>query len=912
MVNSSTIAETLVRRAKLVAPSSTLRSVNRKGIAELVARSADAKLVLFRAPAGFGKTTAMRQYLHHLQSTNTAVAWLTLDPLDDDFRRFLIHLISAFDPVLKQQEANKQNPDIPSAFENVDQLAFDLIDRIADCAHRFTFFIDDFETVSNHSIDDFLRVILQRLPPGGQLAIASREAPNLQLGRLRAHGQLVEVDQLRLRFSHAETDAFLRTQHGLPLSKEDVTKLQGDTEGWPAALWLAATALEKREHPESFIATFSGSNAAVAEYLAEDVLSQQAEDVQQFLLKTSILSELNKPLCDALCERDDSETVLNRLEHSNVCVTMLDSERQLYRYHGLFAGFLRNQLNQLYSHEIAGLHLTAARWYQSEGRPIPAIEHALASGDVSYALPLLVSHADSLLFQGRFRLLARWLDTLSQKALWANPDLRIAHIWTLTFTGRGMEALRHLEAIDSDHSAGESAGGEQLASEIAVLRPFILAVLDRHEEAYLLAEETFLKKPPQNKFSYRVLTTLLATFRLAANRHDDAIELLKIYSGDSDDGRTSFPTVYAICTEGLVDLTQGRVRQAIAHFRVALSDAAASYGSRSIGKSIAAIYLAESLYEVDELEEAEQLLALSMPIAREYGMPDLVIVCHVIQSRIAYHRGDVDHAFRLLSELEYFGRKSNLPRVLAAVQLERARLALLRGDVAEAENHFLRASNPQAWSSIQRMIMLANDVETVDLCQYRLYLHGVGKMDVVNAIKESIKHAQACKRDRRSLKLRILLAKALHATGENRLSMRMVEDVLQIACRDGMVRTFLDEGAPIIELLRDFRVARSLSAESGQDNDLISFLDRILRRAGVNVEDVSLEDAAMGASIVLSSRELQILKLLSLGLSNIAIADKIFVSETTVRAHLRKINVKLGAGNRTQAVSLARRLGLIK
>lgn len=909
LATTSRTADSSFRRAKLIAPSPPTRSMARREIADFVARSDDARLVLFRSPAGFGKTTAMRQYLDYRNAQGAATAWLTLDELDDDYRRFLLHLIAAVEQVLRPPQGAQDGHEFVPAAADVEQLAIDLIDEIAYCAHSFTLFIDEFEAIRNRAIDDLLRLILSRLPRQGQLAIASRRTPSLQLGRLRARGQLIEVDQRHLRFSRDETDVFLRTQRGLALSDDSVTKLHGDTEGWPAALWLASTALANRQHPESFIATFSGSNAAVAEYLAEDVLSQQTADVQSFLRKTSLLSELSKPLCDALCERDDSEVLLERLEHSNVCITMLDSERRLYRYHGLFASFLRNQLHRLQPQDVPGLHLKAAKWYESEGRPIPAIEHALGAKETAYALSLLALNADSLLFQGRFRTLARWLDALPQGALRPWPRLQMAHIWALTFTGRGVEALRLLEALDDDGTS--TLQGTPLAYEIDVLRPFILGTLDRVQEGYWMAEDALLKNSARDSFSYSVLTTTLATWRVANNRYSDAIALLKNAGREHDGEGKAFPTVYAVCIDGIVDLVQGRVRQAVAHFRVALSEAAATYGSRSIGKSIAAIFLAESLYEIDEIEEAEQLLALYLPIAREYAVPDQVIISHVIQARIAYDRGEVDHAFRRLSELEYFGRHGNLPRVLAAAQLERARLAMLREDLSDAQNHFERACNPEVWRDLRGMTLPANDVETVELCRFRLAIRGIGKGHLLQTLKEQIEVAQLAGRQRRVLKLSILYAKALHADGQHRLALRKMQDALRIACAEGMVRSFLDEGPPVIELLREFRIAKQASAERDRDNELIRFAERILRRAGQAIEEAPVQDSAIDASATLSTREQQILESVALGLSNIAIAKNLFVTETTVRAHLRKINVKLNAGNRTQAVSIARRLGLI-
>ncbi|MGE6688917.1 LuxR C-terminal-related transcriptional regulator [Stutzerimonas stutzeri] len=899
-----------VRRAKLAAPAAASRTVARRNIAELVTRAADAKLVLFRAPAGFGKTTAMRQYFDHLQAAGRRVAWLTLDSRDDDFRRFLAYLIDAFDLVLMPTGHADEPWVAPGVASGIDQLALKLVDSVADCEHPFTLFIDEFESVSNRSIDDLLRVIISHLPAGGQVAIASRETPNLQLGRLRAQGQLVEVDQVWLRFSPEETEFFLRTKRGLKLSEAGISKLYGDTEGWPAALWLVSMALEIREDPEAFISTFSGSNSAMAEYLVEAILSSQQPDVQSFLLKSSILGELNKSLCDAVCGHTDSDVVLKRLEHSNVCITTLDGgERNLYRYHGLFAAFLRGQLERLHPQDIPGLHLAAAKWYESEGRPIPAIEHALASGMSGYALSLIASHSNSLLFDGRFRLLARWLDALPTESLRLKPRLRLAYIWALTFTRRGTDALRRLEALDGDKVG--LADDDELFKEVDALRPYILAILDRHEEGFWLAEEALRTVVRRDSFYYAILTTTLATWRVAANRYSDAIELLTHSSPEGEGQSTTFPTVYSMCLQGLVSLAQGRVREAIAHFRVALGEAEVAFGSRSVGRSIAAVYLAEALYDIDDLEEAEQLLALYMPIVREYVLPDQLIISHVIYARIAHERGDLDHCYHYLSELEYFGRHNNLPRVIASAQLERARMALLKGDLTEARSLCEGAEHPAAWASLHGMIMPANDVETTELCRFRLFVHGHGGEAVADSLKAEIRSAQNNFRNRRVLKLKILFAKTLYMSGQVRMAMRAIQECAEIACREGLVRTFLEEGPPVIELMRELRLARQVEGK-GQGDGLTLFIDRILLRAGCSLDLESAEGEMLDASMSLSTRELNILESVSFGLSNNAIADKLFVTESTVRSHLRKINAKLGASNRTQAVNMARRLGWIR
>lgn len=897
-----------VLQSKLSVPRLDARSIRREYVADLADQARDARLVLFRAPSGFGKTTAMRQYYDQAHADGRAVAWLTLDPLDDDFRRLLLHLVAAFDAILPAADP------IGAADVNLndaDQHAFELVDRIEQAPASFALFIDDYEATTTPSVDELVRLILDRLPPHGQLVIASRRMPAVQMGRLRARGELVEVDQHYLRFSRDETALFLRSEGALVLSENDVAHLYGATEGWPAALWLARTALTRRSSPEAFIRTFSGSDTAVADYLAEEVLSQMPPQEQRFLLRTSVLNELTPELCDAVCRVSDSHEILRRLE-AHGGATLIDADRRLYRYHGLFASFLRSQLEYQARDEIPTLHRRASAWFRSAGRPVPAIEHALAGGDLDTALTLLETHVHTFLFEGRFRMLARWLDGLPYAALRDRLSLRIAQIWALTFTPNAQEALRRLDALESQATAGEMALSTEVRQELEVLRPYILASLDRHEEGMYLAEEALKLRLRRDSFAYNLLATVAATWRLAAARYADALDLL----GHVDAKRAPFASMYATCVEGMVELIHGRVRQAIAQFRVGFNEMATSFGSRSAVKSITAVFLAEALYEVDELQEAKQLLALYVPIVREFAMPDLLIVAHVIQARVAFDRGDVDHAFRLLSELEYIGRHERLPRALASAQLERARLALLRDDVDEAQGHLQRARAPEAWASLRGLVMWANDVETVELARWRLAARGVDRAEALHALKADIRAAQASLRHRRAFKQKILLAAVLQVNGHGRLALRTMQEALEAACPQGLVRTFVDEGRPVIDLVREVRVsvaAATATAGREQNRALLEFIDRILTRSGVSIEPSPAAAAAVdAASSRLSERELRVLEAVARGLPNAAIAESIFVAETTVRAHLRKINVKLGTGSRTQAVAAARQLGLLR
>ncbi|MDO8705903.1 MAG: LuxR C-terminal-related transcriptional regulator [Sulfuricaulis sp.] len=900
--------ETGLVRSKLVAPLLGGRILARDGVAEWLQRCATARLIVFRAPAGFGKTTAMRQYYGDVQARGKATAWLTLDPLDDDFRRLTTHLLAAVDLVLRWQPGVEGLPIIGPTPKDFDAQALNMMSRISNAPHPFTLFIDEYETVENRAIDDVMRLLVDRLPPHGQIAIASRQTPDLQLGRLRSKGWLIEIDQQRLRFTRRETDQFLRQAHGLALSAADIDKLHDDTEGWPATLTLAAAALDGRLQPQSFIASFSGTQTAVAEYLADDVLSRQPDEVRSFLLDTSVLIELNASLCDAVCQRGDSAVVLTKLERAHLCELVSDNEPRSYRYHGLVKSFLRSQLEQMQGGAISGLHQRAAQWYLAQGRVYRGIEHALSAGCTEDALDLICAQANPLLFEGRFRLLISWLHRIPVDVLQARLELRIAQIWALALTGRSLEALRLLEDLPAEVVARPLPGA--LESERLVLRAVILSYLDRAEEAYALAEQVLLYRPPADRFAHHVLAAGLADWRVANNRYDDAIAVLKDASPRQEHGQGTVGTIMAICVEGLVDLVQNRVRQATSQFRVAVYQAAADFGSRSIGKSSAAVFLAQALYELDELDEAEQLLTIYQPFLLEYALPDQVIVSYVIQARIALIRGDADHALRRLSELEFFGRRAGLARLVACAQIERARMALLNGDLAEARRRVNRAEDPQAWMGTKDMVPLANDVESLMLARYRLAMHGIERGSALTAIKQDIRTARKMLRARRALKLELIHAHLLESVGEHRTAMRTLRDVLQVAAVDGLMRTVLDEGAPMIELVRSFRASMPAFNQSEADRTLSSFLDRLLRRAGVVVK---LEEGSVGPETVpaLTPRELEILSWVSNGLTNDAIASSLFVSETTVRAHLRNVSAKLGASNRTQAVGIARRLGLL-
>ena len=840
----------------------------------------------------------MQQHRIDLQRRGTATAWLTLTCRDDEFARFQ----GLFrDAIVSLEGTIASSSGVASPVSRVGDFAASMLDAVGKRKDAFALFIDGFESIQDPSILEFLQLLVPLLPPQGKLCIASRKPLPLQLGRLRAEGLMLQIDQTLLRFSQHETQRYLCSQWKLELDTDTIAKLHCDTGGWPAILRLAASEMAATDDPQVFIERFSGAHAAIAEFISEEILRRLPAEIQKFLLECSVLREFDCSVCDAVFARTDSDSILRSLEESQVFLIALDADRGRFRFRPLISAVLRRELSRAQPQRVPLLNLAAAKWYHSQGRIVPAMEHALASGFTDYALFLLQSSAETLLCQGRSRLLTRWFERLPAGALQPFYELRVAQIWALTTLRRGDEALRRLDELSADES--RLALTSDLQAEVGVLRSCVLAVIDRAAEGAWLVREDLRKLPSRDSIVHRIMVTTLATWKVASNQFADAVSLAQMFHSRADHGAVS-SSYYVAFIEGLIALVQCRIRESIAHFRVALISATPAF------KSVIAIHLAEALYEIDGMQEANDLLIAYGPAIRDYGRSDQLIICHVLQARIAQSNGDVDSAFLRLSELEHIARNEHLPRALASSRLERARMALCDGDLAMAEAHLNRSCDPDTWNGLRGMMMPANDVETVDLGRYRLQIRSAPKDDIAATLAAEVKAAQACQRNRRALRLNLLLARVLHSGGQQRLAMRTIEGVLRIAKQEGLIRAFVDEGDPIIELIRAFRLAKQTASELSQDAQLAAFVDKILTRAGVDL-DVGERRDAVPELPTLTARELQTLDALAIGLSNIKIAERLFVSETTVRSHLRRISVKLGTSSRTQAVCVARNFGLI-
>lgn len=888
--------------SKLNPPLSTAFEIVRAEVGEKIFNAGSARLVLLRAPAGFGKTTVMLQVRHRFEEAGLPTAWLTLDRADNDVGRFLTVLAAALEPLVPGLARARGAP-----AGNLEELAFSVIDHVAAHPAPFALFLDDFEALQNPVALGLVNELIDQLPRGAQLIVGSRGAPELSLGRLRARGRLLEIDPAQLRFSVSETEGFLRERRGLVLESEDIVRLHRSTEGWAAALWLASVSLEHRDHPGQFIAGFTGSNAAVVDYLVEDVLARQTEDVRGFLLRSSVLTVLNASLCNLICGREDSAAMLRSLEQAHLFLIPLQPEGSGYRYHGMFAEFLRAQLQRQYPDEVPGLHRAAARWFLNQGRPVPAIEHALAAGDVRTALPLLNTHAQALLDQGRMRLLSRWLDPLLERGLLdAHPMLQVVHAWAVCFARGPLAAAPLLDRLEQRADASEEVKAHRLA-----MKPLFMVLTDRTDEATELASALLGALPSHVSFVRGFLEIILANLAMIAGRYHEALRYADAARSRQPEHRSSFNFTLSEAAEAAVDLTQGRLRKALARLRLAVNAGTHDAGRTTNGNAMAGVLLAEALFEADQLDQAERLLAVYIPLIRHVGIPDQLILAHVVMARIAQDQGDSDHALQLLAELEHLGHRDGLPRVVAGARLERVRMLVTEGRLGRARAEIDHCGDKALWARVSRSSLRANEVETLSLAHARWAVQAGHAAEVVAELRAEVDAAERAQRERRAMTLRLVLAQAQYKLGERNRAMRVLAKAVCFGAAEGYVRAFLVEGPLLLLMLQELRNGPTdlLDADGGAP---IAFLDRLLRAPVAPLPPPAVAGAATpsaNAIDALTKKELQVLRLVAEGLSNDQIGERMFVAETTIRTHLRNINVKLDTRNRMEAVQVARRAG---
>jgi LuxR family maltose regulon positive regulatory protein len=891
---------------KLRPPMQRRRLVPRPALTRRLEAGLGGKLALISAPAGSGKTTLLVEWTGH---TELPVAWLSLDPADNDYARFLAYLIAALQTI--RPEIGDTTLPLLRAPQVVptDPAMTVLANSIASVPHDFILVLDDYHHVHSEAVHSAVAFLLGHAPPQMHLVIATRTDPPLPLAQLRAHGQLTELRAPDLAFTHDETARFLHEVMQLPASTEEVAALEARTEGWIAGLQLAALSSQGREGGLGAVSTFTGGHRHLLDYLAAEVLAQQPPGVRDFLLRTSILENLTAPLCEAVLGTPHAggappaQATLEQIERANLFLVALDERQEWYRYHALFREFLRSYLQRAMPAEVSGLHLRAARWLHERGFAPEAIGHALTAREYDLAASLVEQHAPTMLTHGENTTLIAWLDALPEVLLLARPRLCIYHAWAATYTGQYAVAEDRVNAAERAAASRASDVDQQsIRGEIAAIRARLAANSSDLDRVLALSREA-LEHLPAERLDLRghVALNLGLTYMDFGDMEQTAHYLAQAHEIGRASGNLRL-AIFGLRYLGVARMVQGRLHEAARLYRQALQVASEGQdGTRPPLPAAGVAYagLGRLLYEWNYLDEAREHALRGIELGRRGGERKILLEGYTVLGKTLNALGDAQGALEAMDRMvELVGTDWG----------HRTRLWLAQGKVAEAARWLYE-------KGITRDSPLLYDLELEHLTAARVMVAQGNADDALYLLDRLLASAETQGRVRSVIEALTVRATALHSRGHTDLARQSLERALALAAPERFVRTFADEVGPIADLLEAIysdhqRPRRAVTHIPG---DYLPTLLSALGRTPGPASHTGHHPRAPHRPLPepLTPREMAVLRLLANGMSNGQIAETLVIGVGTVKTHALGIYGKLNARNRTQAVARAREMGLI-
>jgi len=879
---------------KLFIPRRRANLVPRPRLVERLNASLKKKLTLISAPAGFGKTTLLSEWIPQCPRY---VTWLFLDEGDNDLIQFWTYFIASLQRLHPDLGASTfsliRSPQAPP----IKSILTELINDLTAFSDPFASVLDDYHFIDAGPIHESLSFLIDHLPANMHLVITTREDPDLPLARLRARDHLTEIRASDLQFTQEETDVFLRGVMGLDLSQQDMATLENRTEGWAVGLQLAGLSLQKQDDRKSFISDFSGSNRHILDYLTDEVLQQQPESIRSFLLNTSILDRLSGPLCDALTERNDSHRLLVHLEAANLFVTPLDEERRWYRYHHLFSDLLRSQLAHSHPERILELHQRASGWYEGNGDIQTAIEHALKAPDLVRAARLIEQYALPKIYQGQVSMVMGWFDMLPEEILGSAPMLCISKAWALVLVQGGArrgEVEPVLQA--ADHALDQAKADDELrdlvAGYAASIRSFIMrvpALKDKKPELLIALTGEAQRLLPAEEKAIRSTAALNSGYAyLALPDMEAAKTAFQQTLEDGLAGGNYYAAIYGPINLVIIAFLQGHLKEALQLCETYIK----RFNQIVAGQyfpPIGALYILKGsiLLEYNRILEAEPVLKEGIDLVRwagEFVAPKKG--CTALARLYAIQR-DLPAILKAVKGLE-----DVWPEGALYIQSLCHRLSIRnRPDDPNVQEE------AQSWLSQSGIefekLGLVDGVDPISTTNFESYInaaHVIARLVKgrpggysLAGVHDYLERQQdfAASQGFTSWVVETTIARAMlnQAAGKKLEALENLEAGLSAAANTGLFRIFVDEGKAVQVMLEELK-------SSLTDQCLIAYANRLLEAFGFVPAGPKTE---YGYQEMLSERELEVLRYLAAGLSYKEIGQQLYLSLNTIQFHVKNI-----------------------
>jgi LuxR family maltose regulon positive regulatory protein len=900
---------------KVQIPPSRLKLVSRQRLLRVLDEGLHRKLTLISAPAGYGKSTLLSEWAATCQ---WPLGWVTLEPGDNDIERFLAYFMSAVQ--VTGVSASSLESMLGARFSlqplPQDALLAILVNQLPTELERLVIVLDDYHYIDNQEIHSFISALLDHLPTNIHLIIATRADPPLRLARLRAKDQLNELTTGDLRFTLEETKAFFAHVMGLHLPDDQIANFEARTEGWITGLQLAGLSLKERQQPVELIDSLSGTHRYILDYLLQEVFSDLPVLLQTFLMRVSILERLSPELCQAVVSGlDGSEEmglprqckkILEFMDVCNLFIVPLDNQRQWYRFHPLFADFLRDRLATQRSNELPELHRRAAAWYAHHGLISEAVRHSIAGEDIDHAADFIQAQAKDLLTRGEFTTLLSWTETLPEEMISIRPQLGLARAWGLLMRNP-VEFWRTIAQQSEQIAAGFGITPQELLSALAESEPGSLRQAELGEFAMLQAFarrdsgeanetirlfEAALEYLPESEPLLRGFTlaglasTYARTGAIKAAEQTFAQGALISLAANSTYG-------YVACSDwqATMQAEQGQLKRAAVTYRQAIEKLSGQSQRPLPLSGHVYIGLASVLFEQNDLVGAVENVETGLKVGVQVKDIDALLMGYAIQARTLQALGNNEKAHQAMQEGERFALGTQNPGCIHETQARKAELALADGDVQTVQD----------WAAARGMVSggeawLENPPHEIEQFTYARLLVTLGKASEALSILQALSGPQEqTGRNRVLIENLALQAVCLRSLGRMDEALRTLARALLLAEPEGFVRVFIQEGPEMAALLRT-------AGTQGHSPKYVRYLLEAFGETSVPQEAV-LDP--------LSERELEVLRLVAQGLTNAEIAVKLVIAHSTVKTHINRIYAKLGTSTRTQAVARARQLQIL-
>ena len=872
-----------VIKTKISMPSQRAEVVPRPRLAERLSEGLSRPLVVVSAPGGYGKTTLVASALRE-RAGEFRIAWLSLDQDDGHPVRFFYHVVATLQSVL---------PHVGRALVSLvgslqlpapNDLVALLLNEVADSHERVVLVLDDYHVIRNTEIHSAMTFLIERMPDQMHVVLITREEPDLPLARWRSHQRVSEIGIDDLRFSLDEAALFLSHAMGLTISADVVSALEERTEGWVAGLQMAALSVRHADGKKSItdlaqrIAAFSGEHHRVLDYFANEVLRHQTPEIQDFLRRTAVLDQLCASLCDAVTGRGDSRPVLSKLEQANMFLIRLDDHRHWYRYHQLFADFLRSESDAGEQNEQ---HLKASAWYEARGFGEEAIKHAFMAKDLATTVRLFRAFADEVLSRGELSKLRGWLDELPDDLVRSHSDLACYKAWTLYLRGRTAEAQPYAALASALES---EADPPQRRGMLGTIQAYIALNWGDPREAVASAKQALQWLGDSASFFRVFALSLLGQAQNLTGDRVASVETLRNAVQLAQQVDNQFMSVDATGQLAMMMYGQGQLREAVILCRNALDHFVDAKGTPA--PVAARLYITVSIldHEQNDLEAARKHLQTGIALSRQLGMVFTSLMGLRALAKLQHVTGDRESAWDNLAEARELAQRPESPRRRRLIAVVTAELQLREGNV-EGAARTLEEIRP----------LVGGGSEDEALVYARILLAQHQPTRAANSLLALEQNARKDNFNGSLITIHVLQALCKSALGERAAAVRYLEAAVSLAAAEGYRRIFLDEGRVLADLLSQVLHVAPVFVQG--------LLDRL------NQGEQLLPSTPLPEG--LSRREREILKLINLGLTNQQIADKLTITVSTTKWYLTQMFGKLQVRSRTQAVARGRELGLL-